>query len=413
MITCNTGQVEVHSKGGINYYRLRLCLIDDSVKSGKGRYKNKYINTDLVVGGKSGRIKNERLAQEMLTQAIREYSPIGSNTKFSEYCRVWKEEKDRGHEIRKITSETYDYKLGRIIRFFADKDVTLSEITTSDLNDFKDSLYKEKKTSCSQINEEGLSDRTIRDILVILKSVFKYAVDNGHLVGHNPAAAVKLPKKVKKSDDLPYIGEDEIADFKNELEKQCQDHPFLIYAYMIALFYGLRREELCGLKWSAIRNGDLHIEHTVVKMKTMVASDTTKTSASNRSCAILPETQEIFDKVRSLQMVYRKAYKDCYQDSDYVFTFEDGHPMSPEYASKRFKKIIRNSENLDKRLHLHDLRASCVSILVNRGVNFKDVQKWVGHEDIRTTMDIYARTTRKRQYETGQEMAKVLFADAI
>lgn len=94
-----------------------------------------------------------------------------------------------------------------------------------------------------------------------------------------------------------------------------------------------------------------------------------------------------------------------------MFTFEDGHSMSPDYASKRFKKIIRRSENLDKRLHLHDLRASCVSILVNRGINFKDVQKWVGHKDIQTTMKIYARTTRKRQYATGLEMAKVMFRD--
>ncbi len=410
MLTCNTGQVEVQSKKGVQYYRLRLCIVDDSIKSGKGRYKNKYINTDLIVGGKTGRIKNERLAEEMLTKAIREYSPIGANTNFAEYCKVWKEEKDKGHEIRKITSETYDYKLGRIISYFSDKKMTVNDITTSDLNAFKDSLYKTKKTSSAQVNDKGLSDRTIRDILVLLKSIFKYAIDNGHLIGHNPAAAVKLPKKVKKSDDLPYIGEDEIADFRHELELQCQDHPFLIYAFMIALFYGLRREELCGLRWSAIRNGDLHIEHTVVKLKTTVVSDKTKTTASNRSCAILPETQEIFDKVKALQNIYKRVHGNTYQESDYIFTFEDGHPMSPDYASKRFKKIINNSANLDKRLHLHDLRASCVSILVNRGVNFKDVQKWVGHEDIRTTMDIYARTTRKRQYETGQEMAKALFA---
>ena len=162
-------------------------------------------------------------------------------------------------------------------------------------------------------------------------------------------------------------------EFQRELETQCSDYPFLIYAYQIALFYGLRREELCGLKWSAIRNGDLYIEHTVTKLKSTVAEDATKTEASCRSCAIFPETAEILEKVKALQDKHRREYKESYQESDYVFTFEDGHPMSPDYASKRFKKIIRRSENLDKRLHLHDLRASCVSILVNRGINFKDV----------------------------------------
>ena len=412
MITCNSGQVQKHIKNGKEYYRLRLFLVDDSVK-GSGRYKTKYINTDLVVGGKTGRIKNERLAQERLTQAIREYSPIGSNVLFSKYCEFWYEEKQRGHEIRQITKEGYDYKVGKIIGFFKDRDVTLSTITTQDLNEFKDSLYQYQKMSVSQVNEKGLSERTIRDILVLLKSIFKYALDNGHLIGHNPAAGVKLPKKKKRSEDLPFIGEDEIPEFKKELERQCADQPYLIYAFLIALFYGLRREELCGLKWSALRNGDIYIEHTVTKLKSTVASDSTKTDASCRSCAILPEVQKIFDKVRALQRTYRRAYGNRYQETDYIFTFENGRPISPDYASKKFKKIIKNSENLDHRLHLHDLRASCVSILVNRGVNFKDVQKWVGHEDIRTTMDIYARTTRQRQYETGAEMAKALFAEAI
>ena len=409
MLTCNTGQVRIYTKKGKQYYRLRLGIVD-SAAEGKARYKDKYISTDLLVGGKTGKLKNERIAQEMLTKAIREYSPIGANTKFSDYCKSWKDLKDQAHEIRTTTSEGYDYKVGKIIEYFKDKNIMLCDITTADLNAFKDSLYFYEKVAPSQKKDKGLSERTIRDILVILKSIFKYAFDNGHLIGHNPAAAVKLPKKKKRSEDLPFIGEDEIDEFKKELEKQCQDHPFLIHAFMIALFYGLRREELCGLRWSALRNGDIYIEHTVAKVRTTVASDSTKTNASMRSCAILPETQKIFDEVKKQQEYFKRIYKGSYQESDYVFTFEDGHPMTPDYATKRFRKIIDRSENLDKRLHLHDLRASCVSILVNRGITPKDVQKWVGHEDIRTTMDIYARTTPKRQYETAQEMAKAMFA---
>ena len=410
MYTCNNGRLQTVMKGGKEYYRLRLFLVDDSVK-GNHKYKDKYITTDLLVGGKTGRMKNENLAQEMLTQAIREYTPFGANMKFSEYCKYWHQEKLKGHEIRKITSEGYDYKIGKIVGYFSDNDISLGEITTSDLNEFKDSLYKIRKASTAQRKEVGLSDRTIRDILILTKQIFKFAIENGHIVGHNPSASVKLPPKSNHNDDLPFIGEEDIVEFQRELETQCSDHPFLIYAYQIALFYGLRREELCGLKWSAIRNGDLYIEHTVTKLKSTVAEDATKTEASCRSCAIFPETAEILEKVKALQDKHRREYKESYQESDYVFTFEDGHSMSPDYASKRFKKIIRRSENLDKRLHLHDLRASCVSILVNRGINFKDVQKWVGHKDIQTTMKIYARTTRKRQYATGLEMAKVMFRD--
>ena len=246
--------------------------------------------------------------------------------------------------------------------------------------------------------------------MVILKQIFSYARDNGHLHTANPAATLKLPKKQKKEDDLPYIAEDQIEEFKKMIRENCQSgNESLEYAFLMGLFYGLRREEICGLRWSAIRNGDLHVEHTVARVKTLVAREGTKTEASKRTCAILPEIQELLDKIKAEQKKNREIFGNAYVESDYVFTWADGHPYTPDYLSRKFKRIINKSEILDKRLHLHDLRVSCVSILINKGVNIKDVQKWVGHEDIQTTMNIYARTTRKRQYETGEAMAKVMF----
>ena len=151
------------------------------------------------------------------------------------------------------------------------------------------------------------------------------------------------------------------------------------------------------------------MEHTVARVKTLVAREGTKTEASKRTCAILPEIQEQLDKIKADQKKNREIFGNAYVESDYVFTWADGHPYTPDYLSRKFKRIISKSEILDKRLHLHDLRVSCVSILINKGVNVKDVQKWVGHEDIQTTMNIYARTTRQRQYETGETMASVMF----
>ena len=407
MLQCTSGQLKETMKGGQKYYRIRLHLVDDTAKERKDRYRDKYLDTGLVVGGKTGRISNFNLANEMLTQAIREYTPVGANMPFNKYCEYWIDEIKSNHDLSITTKEGYEYKTGYITRYFQDSGLTLSDVSTNDLRNFMNSLYEieNKKNK----DEEGLSDRTVRDIMVIAKQIFKFAIDNGHLRGANPSANVKLPKKKKKEDDLPYISDEDIQDFKELLHANCDGHLMLEYAFLIGLFYGLRREEICGLKWSAIRNGDIHIEHTVVRMKTLVAKDTTKSDASNRACAILPEIQEIFDQIKAEQEKNKSLYGNTYHDSDYIFTWEDGRTFTPDYLSKKFRKIIDKSETLDKRLHLHDLRVSCVSILINKGINIKDVQKWVGHTDIHTTMNIYARTTRKRQYETGQAMASVLF----
>ena len=408
MFVCTTGQIETTTKGGKQWYRLRLNLVDENARQRKDRYKNKYLDTGLLVGGRTGRLRNDKLAAEMLTQAIREYTPVGSDMSFDNYCRYWIEEIKKDHSIAVTTREGYEYKIGYVIRFFDGKDIPLREITTSDLKALQNSLYEVGKTSTVQRKEKGLCERTIRDIMILTKQVFKYAIDNGHLIGANPTASLKLPKKRKTVDDLPYISEDELPVFKQALQENCDGHAILERAFLVALFYGLRREEICGLRWQAIRNGDIHIEHTVTKLRTLVAKDDTKTDASHRTCAILPEIQAIFDEIKAEQEKNRELFGNTYHDSDYIFTWEDGRPFAPDYLTKKFKKIIQGS-SLDQRLHLHDLRVSCVSILISKGVNIKDVQKWVGHADINTTMQIYARTSRKRQYETGQVMANVLF----
>jgi len=69
------------------------------------------------------------------------------------------------------------------------------------------------------------------------------------------------------------------------------------------------------------------------------------------------------------------VYGNSYHESDYVFTWEDGRLYSTDYVTKSFKKFIRRDENLSSDLKFHDLRKSCVSILIDEGCTVKEVQK--------------------------------------
>ncbi|MCD8217114.1 MAG: tyrosine-type recombinase/integrase [Clostridiales bacterium] len=99
-----------------------------------------------------------------------------------------------------------------------------------------------------------------------------------------------------------------------------------------------------------------------------------------------------------------------YQDSGYIFCWEDGRPYTPDYLTKSFKKLVRANDRLDNNLTLHSLRASCVSILIHMGVDIKDVQKWVGHSGIQTTLNIYAQTNQKQQDKTMNHMVDALLS---
>lgn len=403
MYTCSSGTIETVERIDGTYYRLRLNLVNHEAKTRKEKYRNKYIQTDLKVGG-----RNKIVAGEMLARAIREHSNAGANMDFSLYCQNWIDSMNKRHDIEDSTKACYEYKAEYLVRYFQNSGKTLADITTADMMAFQNSLYENKKTAVSQRKNVGLSDRTIRDTMVVAKQIFKYAADNGHLTGRNPCASLKLPRKRRKIGDQPYISEDKLREFEQILHEEC-GNIILEYAYLIGLFYGLRREEICGLKWRAVRNGLIYIEHTVTYMKRAMAKDRTKTEASNRSCAVLPQIQTMLDEIREEQRRNESRYGDRYHKTDYIFTMPDGRPISPNYLSKKFKKIVRKRDELDDRLHLHDLRASCVSILVGNGVNIKDVQKWVGHEDIKTTMEVYARTNPERQYETALAMAGAMF----
>ena len=72
------------------------------------------------------------------------------------------------------------------------------------------------------------------------------------------------------------------------------------------------------------------------------------------------------------------------------------------------KKIIRNNDALSNNLTLHSLRGSCISILVHEGIDIKDIQEWVGHKDIKTTLNIYAQINEKEKEKVNQKMCEVL-----
>lgn len=397
MITCQNGQIEVREKNGKEWFYLRLYLIDDSVH-GRKKYKNKYIDTGLAAT-KRNRVK----ANQLLAEEISSYTEVGKDMKFSAYCQQWFESKCLQTEIN--TSEGYAYRLKHITSYFDDMNFSLGEITPQDVKDFYNYLLTKPKsrTSYAQRSEVGLSNRTVKDIASLLRSILKEAYELGHIT-KNPAARVKVPKKPEDQKDPSFIDVDEVPVFLNAIH----GHP-LEEVFTVALYYGLRREEICGLKWSAIRDGQIFIEHTVTKMKTTIAKDRTKSFASYRSCPLLPKIELMLNDIKSRQELFKRVMGNQYFDSDYVFTWNDGRPYSPDYITKNFKKIVRANDDLDSDLKLHDLRASCVSMLINSGMDIKSVQKWVGHKDMQTTMNVYARTNKKRQTKVAEAMENIIF----
>ena len=361
--------------------------------------KKHYSTKDLPTGLEATK-RNWPKANAMLDEAITHSSNDYNRMFFQDYVDKWLEGKKPTLEL--VTYEGYQYRARVIREYFEQHPVLLTELTPRDVHDFYISLLT-KEHGVGKRYHEGYSNRSIKDISLVLKASLAEAVSL-EILKKNPADNVKVPKKPEEMKLRPYVSSDQCADFLEEIRGHRLELPFTF-----AIYYGMRRSEILGLKWSAVRDGKIYVEHTVSRMRTTQAKDRTKTEAGYRSYPLSDEIKTRLQELKTAQECNRSLLGDDYQDSDYVFTWEDGRPYTTDYVSRAFKKVVRRSDRLSSDLTLHSLRASCISILVQKGVDIKDIQTWVGHRDIQTTMNIYASTTEKNQAVVANTMATALF----
>lgn len=165
---------------------------------------------------------------------------------------------------------------------------------------------------------------------------------------------------------------------------------------LLATYYGLRRSEAVGLKWSAIdfENDCLYINHTVVQVSgcanklvegKLVAKDRTKSIHSNRKLPLYKEVKDaLLEKKRQIEL-NRQLLKNGYNENylEYVCVKDDGDIIKPNHVTHRFLKIIRR--NKLKEIRFHDLRHTIATELNANGVDLKAIGEFLGHGNLATT----------------------------
>ena len=125
--------------------------------------------------------------------------------------------------------------------------------------------------------------------------------------------------------------------------------------YITAL-YGLRCSEVLGLKWNSINFAmqTLTIRHTVARVTKVVEKNKTKNASSFRSFPLTDDAVRLFKILLQQEQIYRNHFGKNYIANDYVFTWEDGHPYSPDYVSHTFHKLLKKHDL--PHIRFHDLR---------------------------------------------------------
>ena len=129
-----------------------------------------------------------------------------------------------------------------------------------------------------------------------------------------------MGKKSKDyQEDMLFLTEDECSDLINFIAHHS-DSTFrkLVPICFFGIYYGLRRSEILRLKWDAIdfEKKTIYIQHTVVRVKTTEAKNSTKTASSFRTLALFPTAEQCLRQIQKFQEENRKFFGDCYQNKN-------------------------------------------------------------------------------------------------
>ena len=91
---------------------------------------------------------------------------------------------------------------------------------------------------------------------------------------------------------------------------------------------------------------------------------------------------------------------------EHVCTLPNGKPFRPEYVTQRFSKLLR--QHGLPRIRFHELRHTAGSLLLERGMSAKQIQEYLGHENVSTTPDIYVHLSVEGKKEAAAAMSSIL-----
>lgn len=244
----------------------------------------------------------------------------------------------------------------------------------------------------------GLSARTAQYLLTLLRKALQQAVDDG-IIPRNPAQGVRVEQSRKE--EIHPLSSEQVGVL---LGATVDDR--LEALYVVAIHCGLRQGELAGLKWEDVDlvAGRLQVRRTLSNG----AFTAPKTAKSRRSVKLTSTAVEALRKHRESQVEERERLTGLWQDHDLVFCSTIGTPLSRHNLVRRSFKPLLQKAGLPHTVRFHDLRHTCATLLLSKGVHPKFVQELLGHATISITLDTYSHVVPGMGDHTATAMENAL-----
>ncbi len=304
------------------------------------------------------------------------------NYKLKDIIELWKQNKK--HYVKKSTYSAYVLLLeNHLIPFYG----VMESVEENDVQEFV--LEKIR---------QGLSQKTIKDIIIVLKMIIKFGVKQKML--EPTQIDIKFPTENSRN-ELEVLNKSDHKKFVGYLQENFTFRNLGIY---VCISTGMRIGEICGLMWSDIdiANGIIKVRRTVQRIyiindnerHTEILVDTPKTKNSIRD---IPMTTELIKIIKPLMKIVNE---------NYFLVTNDIKPTEPRTYRSYYERLLKKL-HINK-LKFHGLRHSFATRCIESKCDYKTVSVILGHSNISTTLNLYVHPNNEQKKKCIDQMSRFL-----
>lgn len=246
--------------------------------------------------------------------------------------------------------------------------------------------------------ESGLSTKSVKDILIVLKMVMRFGVKKEWMAYYEWDIKYPPNSENKVLDVLS------VSNHRKILNHIQSHFTFMGLGIYISLSTGLRIGEICALKWSDINvtDGILTVNRTIERIYIIEgekkhAELVINTPKTKNSCREIPMNKELLGMLKPLKKVV---------NDDYYILTNDERPIEPRTYRNYYKRLM---EKLDiPKLKYHGLRHSFATRCIEVGCDYKTVSVLLGHSNISTTLNLYVHPNMEQKKRCIDKVFKSL-----
>lgn len=307
---------------------------------------------------------------------------MNEQKQLSEVIRLWKT--DKKNYVKKSTFSAYALLIeNHLLPTFGDK----CEVQEADVQNF-----------VLQKLETGLSQKTIKDILIVLKMVLKFGAKN-KWIKYEPFE-IQYPT-VRESPHIEVLSRTDQKKIMNYIQEHFTFRNLGVY---ICLSAGMRIGEICALTWEDVDtdNAIIHVRKTIQRIyviedgnrRTELILDSPKTKNSIREIPISKDLLRIL-----------KPFKKIVNPLFFVLT-NDVKPTEPRTYRSYYKNLMAALKMPE--LKFHGLRHSFATRCIESNCDYKTVSVLLGHSNISTTLNLYVHPNMEQKKKAIEQMFKAL-----